>query len=159
MKPRREPSAASTSEFAPGSRSFSEESAGAEAAIETTYPTAAMHAMPNTVNTTPTASRALLRAPPLCLRRSRVRWDRLIQDACGERPSVGRHGPSPGVPGTLARARGIALSGAQAPQHALAQLGLRAGPLARRDALPADGEADPLGGRLRGPGALCLPPR
>ena len=36
MKPSREPSAASTSELEPGSRSFSEDSAGAEAAIDTT---------------------------------------------------------------------------------------------------------------------------
>ena len=36
MKPSREPSAASTSELEPGSRSFSEDSDGADAAIETT---------------------------------------------------------------------------------------------------------------------------
>jgi hypothetical protein len=36
MKPSREPSAASTSELEPGSRSFSEDSDGAEAATETT---------------------------------------------------------------------------------------------------------------------------
>jgi hypothetical protein len=36
MKPSREPSAASTSELEPGSRSLSEDSEGAEAATETT---------------------------------------------------------------------------------------------------------------------------
>src|SRR3954452_22179452 len=116
-----------------------------------------MPPIPMTVNRTITPSSALFRGPPPRLRRSRVRWERLIRGRCEERSSVGRDRPSPGMPGTLARARGIAtFSGAQAAQDALAQVGLRARPLARRDALPADRDADPLRGGLRDRDALGL---
>ena len=58
MKPRRVPSAASTSVFAPGSRSFSEEIDGAEAAVETTQPTTDKPAIPMPTSTTMTARKA-----------------------------------------------------------------------------------------------------
>ena len=73
MKPSGRPSAANTRVFSAVAFGLSDESGGAEAAIETTYPTAPSPASTTRIPTTMRARKALLRGPPLPRRRRLIR--------------------------------------------------------------------------------------
>src|SRR4051812_29170396 len=146
MKPSRVPSAARISVFAPGLRCLSVLSGGADAAVLTTHPTRPAMTMPTPATTTRIASSSLLRGPPWCWRRRRIRWEWLTNPASVGPPrgfAVGAVNPL-SAPHTGKQAFGV-----QPPQAARAQVRLVRRLLRGGDALPGHHrEADALGRRL-----------